>query len=249
MKSHDHRLRQPKATTGSADTQTAFNTPWTLHFDRDGTEDVAIINDADGRELVTSRQFWLPDGNDPVPPTLASIWLMKAAPKLYRALEYLLEQTIDPELKHRIALSKCVEDARLRARAALAEAQGKMDSPTRASVPLPIIIEVRGGVVQEVLNIPPGVAYEIIDHDDREEQEALQETDSTPLPPDPDELNDDRACWAGKSVRAFQEATGTDDGDVLCDLLADLMHWSDRNKYDFTAALIHARDYYQAETR
>jgi hypothetical protein len=34
---------------------------------------------------------------------------------------------------------------------------------------LPIIIEVRGGVVQDVLNVPPGIEYEIRDYDNQEE--------------------------------------------------------------------------------
>lgn len=29
----------------------------------------------------------------------------------------------------------------------------------------PIVIEVRGGVVQEVLNVPPGYEYEVVDYD------------------------------------------------------------------------------------
>lgn len=33
----------------------------------------------------------------------------------------------------------------------------------------PIIIEVRGGIVQDVLNVPPGVEYEIRDYDNQEE--------------------------------------------------------------------------------
>jgi hypothetical protein len=62
-----------------------FNAPWSLHFDRDGTEDVAIICDADGKDLVRSRHFWLPERDDPVPPTLAAKQLMTVAPKLLMA--------------------------------------------------------------------------------------------------------------------------------------------------------------------
>ena len=62
-----------------------LNAPWSLHFDRDGTEDVAIIRDAGGEELVRSRHFWLPEGDDPVPPTLAAMQLMAIAPKLLAA--------------------------------------------------------------------------------------------------------------------------------------------------------------------
>jgi hypothetical protein len=72
-------------------------------------------------------------------------------------------------------------------------------------------------------------------------------SDST-IPPDPDGKNDDRASWAGKAIKAFQAETGTDDEDALSDLLADLMHWADRNNYDFEAAVERARGHYEAET-
>lgn len=49
-------------------TQPELNTPWRLHFDRDGTEDIAIIRDSKGDNLATSRHFWPPEGDDPIPP-------------------------------------------------------------------------------------------------------------------------------------------------------------------------------------
>lgn len=64
---------------------TDFNEPWSLHFERDGTEDIAIICDADGDELANSRPFWLPEGCDPIPATLAAMRLMVCAPKLLAA--------------------------------------------------------------------------------------------------------------------------------------------------------------------
>jgi hypothetical protein len=67
-----------------------LNSPWTLHFDRDGTEDVGIICDGHGKDLVKSRHFWLPEGNDPIPPTLACLQLMLVAPDLLESLEQLL---------------------------------------------------------------------------------------------------------------------------------------------------------------
>lgn len=82
---------------------TELNTSWSLHFDRDGTEDIAIILDANGEELARSRPFWLPEGNDPIPPTLAAMQLMTVAPKLLEAaratltaLELMLEMD-DPQ--------------------------------------------------------------------------------------------------------------------------------------------------------
>ena len=62
-----------------------LNAPWSLRFDRDGTENVGTIYDANGHELVHSRQFWLPEGEDPVPPTLAALRLMVIAPQLLMA--------------------------------------------------------------------------------------------------------------------------------------------------------------------
>jgi hypothetical protein len=71
----------------------------------------------------------------------------------------------------------------------------------------------------------------------------------SPLPPDPDGMNFDRASWADKAISAFREATGTDREDTLTDLLADLMHWSDRAGFGFDEALDRAREHYGAETR
>ncbi len=63
-----------------------FNAPWSLRFERDGTEDIAVLCDADEDELVRSRQFWLPNTGDPEPPTLAAMRLIQAAPALLEAL-------------------------------------------------------------------------------------------------------------------------------------------------------------------
>jgi hypothetical protein len=69
-----------------------------------------------------------------------------------------------------------------------------------------------------------------------------------PLPPDPENMNDARAEWAAAALRHFQCTTGADDEDALGDLLCDLMHWSDRNTFDFEAAMAHARMLYKDET-
>ncbi len=73
--------------------QTNAGTPWTLHLDRDGTEDFLIICDADGFDLVRSEFFWQPeDEDDHLPTTLAAAWLMFNAPRLLEALKTLAEQ-------------------------------------------------------------------------------------------------------------------------------------------------------------
>ncbi len=109
-----------------SDTQTRpdIATPWSLHFDRDGNEDIGIIRDFSGDDLVCSRPFWLPEGDDPVPPTLAALRVMVAAPKLLQALDYLLEQTVDMDLKYGIALGEGKAEARAMALAVIAEATG-----------------------------------------------------------------------------------------------------------------------------
>jgi len=68
------------------------------------------------------------------------------------------------------------------------------------------------------------------------------------LPPDPEGMNGDRAEWAAAALRHFQCITGTDYEDSLGDLLGDLMHWADRNNFDFDAALARAQGHYAAET-
>ena len=56
-----------------------------------------------------------------------------------------------------------------------------------------------------------------------------------------------RAAWADEALRTFMARTGSDLNDCLCDLLADLMHWSDRTQCDFTVAFRRACDHYVAE--
>lgn len=74
------------------------------------------------------------------------------------------------------------------------------------------------------------------------------------LPPDPDGQNNDRGEWADRALRTFAEVTGMDmagedDETILGDLLADLMHWCDRNAVDFDDMLERARMNYAEETR
>ena len=68
------------------------------------------------------------------------------------------------------------------------------------------------------------------------------------LPPDPEGMNDDRGEWAAAALRHFQCTTGSDYDDAPCDLICDLMHWCDRNGFDFDDALRTARMHYEAET-
>ncbi|HMP01723.1 MAG TPA: hypothetical protein PKC45_04395 [Gemmatales bacterium] len=65
-------------------------TQWTLHFDRDGTEDYGTIYDAEGDPIVTSHQCqtcWLPEcKEDEVPALLRQMQMMVTAPRLLNAL-------------------------------------------------------------------------------------------------------------------------------------------------------------------
>jgi len=71
---------------------------------------------------------------------------------------------------------------------------------------------------------------------------------SITLPADPDEQNDDRSEWAEIALLAFMGQTRTDVGDAVSDLLADMMHWCDRNGIDFGSELERAQEHYKEET-
>jgi len=68
------------------------------------------------------------------------------------------------------------------------------------------------------------------------------------LPPDPENLNDDRAEWAGNAIAAFMQTTRTEPENILSDLLCDLMHWADRQEECFDSALERARWHHAQET-
>jgi hypothetical protein len=61
-------------------------------------------------------------------------------------------------------------------------------------------------------------------------------------------VNDRRAAWAERAICEFQMATNSDREDALCDLLTDLMHWSDRSGIPFWVSLERAQFHYNAET-
>lgn len=92
------------------------------------------------------------------------------------------------------------------------------------------------------------LTYQGKHYGDFEIAEAFGTDTPKSLPPDPDGKNDERAEWAAAALRHFQCTTGTDFEDALSDLLCDLMHWCDRNNFDFEAALCRAQGHYTAET-
>lgn len=71
-----------------------LNSPWTLEFERDGTEDLAVIRGSDGSIIATSSEFWLPEDHDPTPATLAAMQLMVRAPELLIAAETALRAMV-----------------------------------------------------------------------------------------------------------------------------------------------------------
>jgi hypothetical protein len=81
----------------------------------------------------------------------------------------------------------------------------------------------------------------------RAEGEAA-ESKAISLPPDPEGKNGDRAEWAAAAIRHFQCITGTDWEDAVADLLCDLMHFCDRQNFNFGKELDRARMNYKAET-
>ncbi len=87
----------------------------------------AVICDADGDDLARSRDLsGSPEGNDPEPTTLAAQGeVMVAAPNLLEALDYLLAQTVDMDLKYGVTLTEGEADARAKALSAIAGATGR----------------------------------------------------------------------------------------------------------------------------
>lgn len=70
-----------------------------------------------------------------------------------------------------------------------------------------------------------------------------------PIPPDPEERNDQRAEYAEIAIAAFNEVNGDDEpSSNLSDLLCNLRHWCDRNDVDFEQAALSAEINYNAET-
>ena len=76
-------------------------------------------------------------------------------------------------------------------------------------------------------------------------------TTPAPLPPDPDNLNDDRAEWVASCLALMVRETGCAYGrEALGDLLADMFHWCDRNGLagEMPNIFAGAAETYRAET-
>jgi hypothetical protein len=80
-----------------------------------------------------------------------------------------------------------------------------------------------------------------------------KQDETKPLPPDPEEQNDDRAEWALDAVQCFMKRTGlTEEGDgldtAIYDLIADLAHLCDRRGLDLYDLCRQSHEHYSAET-
>jgi hypothetical protein len=127
---------------------------WTLYGHIDG-EGVEAIGDFSSREAA-ERVFFRITGQPFTTSYEASprLRLMHAAPALLAACRMVIDRWERGDLAE--AARACAD----------AIAQATEESPSSAARTL--IIEVRGGVVQDVSNVPPGWDYEIIDHDNAE---------------------------------------------------------------------------------
>ena len=67
------------------------------------------------------------------------------------------------------------------------------------------------------------------------------------IPIDPEGMNENRAEWAQEAIDVFIVNTRADLGDAVCDLMADLGHWCDRNGMDLAAEIRRGAMHYQAE--
>lgn len=61
------------------------------------------------------------------------------------------------------------------------------------------------------------------------------------------QMNKKRARWAHSGLMAFQVAVATEDCDLVADFLCDLMHFCDRDGFDFDAQLDRAKWHYNDE--
>ncbi len=135
-----------------------LNAPWSLHFDRDGTEDFGIICDAGMNDLVASHLpqtnmprwkdrefgdgcFWLPEEEgDEVPLLVRQMQAMAAAPRLLAALKAIL-----PYARNEIDFINIRNDGRAKdeaaaagANAALAEARAAIAEAEGVVAPVPL---------------------------------------------------------------------------------------------------------------
>lgn len=145
------------------------------------------IHEADGEECDNSwewNRFRVEDasGNTVLEHQDDPIRLQLAAPRLLQVLKSLTAaaRTFRNVPYEQQAWTSVDDDALEAAFAAIAEATGA--SPLEPSKP--IVIEVRGGIVQDVLYVPPGFEYEVKDCDtiEADEEAAAGRSKTGPKP-------------------------------------------------------------------
>jgi len=200
---------------------------WTLygHINGKGVEAIGDFPTRDAAVQVYSRitgqEFTASYEAD------AHLRVMHAGAKLLEASTLALRQLREFYLDND---SQAILDLK----AAIAEATGGAPS----APPKPIVIEVRGGVVQDVLNVPPGFQYEVKDYDNievGEEDKAKAASTSEPT-------NQQRARWARAALAVFTAETFSgDDPDTMDrddlesaigDLICDLLHFAVQQGFD-----------------
>lgn len=93
--------------------------PWALDGDINAMN-LDVVSGEGRIAMMDCDNFELPDAE-----VVANARLMRAAPDLLEALEYLLAQTIVMDEKYSIALSEGEQEAALLARAAISKARGE----------------------------------------------------------------------------------------------------------------------------
>ncbi len=121
---------------------------WTLygHIDGEGVEAIGDFATREHAEETFSRITGITFGA--TREVAARLRLMHAGPRLLEALLATSEWIAAQLFLRRTGIQETIRNA-------IAEATG--DSPREA--PPPIVIEVCGGLVQDVLNLPPGYQY------------------------------------------------------------------------------------------
>jgi hypothetical protein len=141
--------------------------PWSYQYSpytvRDaGTDATSTIGDElPAFEIFDAEGNKVFDTNEDTPADLqeANALLASAAPRLLASLitcAHLLADHDESDGEEGQAYREAL--------AAIVEASGRAPDAR-----LPIIIDIRGGVVQDVLNVPPGIEYETRDYDRTEE--------------------------------------------------------------------------------
>jgi hypothetical protein len=134
---------------------------WTLygHINGEGVQAIGDFTAREAAEEVYTRITGLPFTGSYYAD--AHLRVMHAAPKLLEALQDAREWVVHGEVDGVACDELLVIDI---LDTAIAEATS--GTPRERQ---PIVIEVRGGVVQDVLNVPAGIEYEIRDYDSPEQ--------------------------------------------------------------------------------